>query len=145
FSEHLQFSPIIVKPAEDREIIKSGVCYISSDSDYINVDRESGEPRFKVHNRPFDFDHPNSFNMLLISLSEIFGDKTLGVVLTGDGIDGFEGVTEIKNVAGRVFAQEPRTCLATEMPKKVIEAGLADKVVPDFQLAREIVAELKKS
>lgn len=146
FSEYLyQFSPIIVKPAEDREIIKSGVCYISSDSDYITVDRKGEEARFKVHNRPFDFDHPNSFNMLLISLSEAFRDKTLGVVLTGDGIDGFEGATEIKNVDGKVFAQELRTCLAPEMPGKVIDAGLVDKVVPDFQLAKEIVAELKKS
>jgi two-component system, chemotaxis family, protein-glutamate methylesterase/glutaminase len=146
FSEYLyQYSPIIIKPAVDGESIKSGVCYISSDSDYLTVEGSVGEAKLKVHSRPFDFDHPNSYNMLLISLSEIFRDKTLGVILTGDGTDGLEGVTELKNVGASVIAQAPETCLSSEMSKQVIDKGLVDRVVPDYLMAREIVAELKKT
>ncbi len=145
FSKYLnQFSPIIVKPAEDGDLIKSGVCYISSDSDYITVEGGGDGASLKIHDRPFDFDHPNSFNMLLISLTESFGDKTLGVVLTGEGTDGLEGATEVKNVGGKIFAQTPETCLSPDMPRKVIDSGLADKVVSDVRLAHEIAVELKK-
>ncbi|MBN1572387.1 MAG: chemotaxis-specific protein-glutamate methyltransferase CheB [Deltaproteobacteria bacterium] len=144
FSKYLsQFSPIVVKSAEDGDIIKSGVCYISSDSDYITVEGGSEGARLKIHDRPFDFDHPNSFNMLLISLTESFGDKTLGVILTGEGTDGLEGAAEVKNVGGKVFAQMPETCLSPDMSKKVIDSGLADKVVSDVRLAHEIAAALK--
>ena len=145
FAKYLnQFSPVIVKPAKDGDLIKSGVCYISSDGDYITVEGGGDGARLKVHDRPFDFDHPNSFNMLLISLTESFGDKTLGVVLTGEGTDGHEGATEVKNVGGKIFAQTPETCLSPDMPKKVIDSGLADKVVSDVRLAHEIAAEMKK-
>lgn len=144
FSKYLsQFSPIVVKSAEDGDLIKGGVCYISSDSDYITVEDGGEGARLKIHDRPFDFDHPNSFNMLLISLTESFGDRTLGVVLTGEGVDGFEGAAEIKNVGGRIFAQMPETCLSPDMSKKVIDSGLADKVVSDVRLAHEITTVLK--
>jgi two-component system chemotaxis response regulator CheB len=108
----------------------------------MTILREGAVGKIRLNARPFDFEHRNSFNMLLLSLAETFGKKAIGVVLTGEGTDGLEGAQELKRTGGSVFAQEPDTCLSPEMPGQIIGRGFADKIVPDYLLAREIIEAL---
>jgi two-component system, chemotaxis family, protein-glutamate methylesterase/glutaminase len=146
FSEYLNiYSQIFVKPAVDGEVIKDGVCYLCADSHYMTTVSENGVKKIRLNDRPFNFEHRNSFNMLLFSLAEIFTDKTIGVILSGEGNDGLEGAQEIKRVGGRIIVQNHDTCLAPEMPEHIVQNGLADKMIPDFLIAREIMRELGMS
>jgi len=143
FCEYLNsYSPIPVIPARDGETMNSGVCYLCDDRRYMTIVRDGATSRIRLNDRPFDFEHRNSFNMLLISLAEAFGERAIGVVLTGEGADGLEGAQELKRVGGTSIAQQTDTCLSPEMAGQVIQKGLADRIVPDYLLAHEIARAL---
>lgn len=146
FAHYLNtFSQMIVKPAVDGEEIKESVCYITSDGNYMTVVDDGGTKKIRLHERPFDFEHKNSFNMLLLSLAETYGDRTIGVVMTGEHDDGIEGAREVKQVGGLIFAQEEKTCLYPQMPSTVIADGITDGVFPDISIAFELGKALEKA
>ena len=64
------------------------------------------------------------------SAAEYHGSAVIGVVLTGMGSDGTEGAGQIKAAGGRVIAEHESTSVVYGMPRSVVEAGLADRVVP---------------
>jgi len=67
-----------------------------------------------------------------------FGPATLAVILTGMGEDGTAGARAVKQAGGRVLAEAESTCVVYGMPRSVIQAGLADEVVPLDQMAAAI-------
>ncbi|MTD45476.1 chemotaxis-specific protein-glutamate methyltransferase CheB [Conexibacter sp. W3-3-2] len=69
-----------------------------------------------------------------------WGSRLLLVVLTGMGRDGEEGAAKVKAAGGRVIVEDESTCTVYGMPRAVVEAGLADRVVPLHQLA-DVIAE----
>ncbi len=80
-----------------------------------------------------------SADLLMLSAAENFSGHVLGVILTGLGHDGTEGMKEIKEKGGRTIAESEETCTVYGMPKSVVDAGLADKIVPVDEIAGEIV------
>ncbi len=73
------------------------------------------------------------------SAAEHHGAAVIGVVLTGMGSDGREGARRIKAAGGRVIAEDESTSVVYGMPRSVVEAGLADEVVPLPEIASVIV------
>jgi len=71
--------------------------------------------------------------------AEYHKSATIGVVLTGMGSDGTEGARHIKAAGGRVIAEHESTSVVYGMPRSVVEAGLADHVVPLPQIASTLV------
>jgi two-component system chemotaxis response regulator CheB len=71
-----------------------------------------------------------SIDIVMESAAECYGRRVIGVVLTGMGADGTNGARCIKAVGGRVLAEHESTAVVYGMPRSVIEAGLADQVVP---------------
>lgn len=74
------------------------------------------------------------------SAAEQHGAAVIGVVLTGMGADGREGARRIKAAGGRVIAEHESTSIVYGMPRSVVEAGLADEVVPLPEIAA-VIAE----
>ena len=72
-----------------------------------------------------------------------FGRRVLLVVLTGMGKDGLDGAAAVKRAGGRILAEAESTCTVYGMPRAVVEAGLADRVLPLDQLAGAIAEELR--
>ena len=68
------------------------------------------------------------------SAAKVFGSDTVGVILTGMGRDGAEGMAAIKEAGGRTLAQDRETSLLFGMPKASIEKGVVDQVLalPDL-------------
>lgn len=64
------------------------------------------------------------------SAAEVIDDPLVGVVLTGMGEDGAAGITGIKAVGGRTIAQDEETSAVFGMPKRAIETGYVDEVLP---------------
>jgi two-component system chemotaxis response regulator CheB len=75
--------------------------------------------------------------------AKVFGQATLGVVLTGMGVDGTAGCGRIKASGGKVIAQDESTCTVYGMPRSVFDAGLTDIVAPIGQVASEIVSTVR--
>jgi len=90
------------------------------------------EPRSTLH-RP-------SVDVLMASVAKVYGPRSLGVVLTGMGSDGVEGLRAIRLTGGRTFAESEESCVIYGMPKAAVEAGVVDKSVALTHMADEIVA-----
>lgn len=73
------------------------------------------------------------------SAAELYGAMVIGVVLTGMGSDGAAGARCIKVAGGRVIAEDESTSVVYGMPRSVVEANLADRVVPLPEVAAAIV------
>ncbi|WP_371365284.1 chemotaxis protein CheB [Sporomusa rhizae] len=88
---------------------------------------------------PDDIYHP-SCDMLLSSVAHVYRAGAVGIILTGMGQDGVEGMQAIKAAGGVTIAQNKETSLIYNMPRIAIERGLADFIVP----ANEISSILTK-
>ncbi|MBA3876290.1 MAG: chemotaxis response regulator protein-glutamate methylesterase [Anaerolinea sp.] len=79
-------------------------------------------------------------DVTLQSLAPVWRDRMLSVVLTGMGSDGTEGARAVRKHGGAVFAQDEATATIYGMPRAVVEAGLADRVLPLDRMADAIAA-----
>jgi len=80
-----------------------------------------------------------SVDVVMTSAAHVFGEGAVGVLMTGMGRDGAQGMKEIKKYNGRTIAEAEITCVVYGMPRAAVEAGAADRVVPLPQIAREIM------
>lgn len=80
-----------------------------------------------------------SADVTMESAAKVFGEKALGVVLTGMGVDGTRGAGAIRAAGGQVIAQDEATSVVYGMPRSVAEAGWADRVAPLQRIAGTIV------
>ncbi len=78
-------------------------------------------------------------DVLFESAAEIYGERVLGVVMTGMGDDGRAGAAWIKARNGSILTEAEETCIVYGMPRSVVEAGLSDESVPLDRLAAAIV------
>ncbi len=137
-------SDIKVRRAHDGDVVQAGVCYIICGAEYATVDEKRGRIVLNVHPSPFP-SRKGAVNMLMFSLAENFAKRTVGVILSGSGNDGAEGISEIGRQGGKSIVQEPSTCLSKEMVQAALDHHQIEKVIPDTQLADKINAmALKK-
>ncbi len=80
-------------------------------------------------------------DLLIEDAARVFGDRLLLVVMTGMGNDGLRGAAEVRRRGGRILAEAQETCTVYGMPRAIVEAGLADDILPLDQLSAAIAAE----
>jgi two-component system chemotaxis response regulator CheB len=76
----------------------------------------------------------------MASVAKTYGARSMGIVLTGMGSDGVEGLRAIREAGGRTLAESQETCVIYGMPKAAVEAGVVDRVAPLPRVADEILA-----
>jgi two-component system chemotaxis response regulator CheB len=121
--------PLRVKEAQSGDLLLPGRVLICPGSRHMKVKRLplgdiavlSDEPRVNGH-RP-------SVDVLLRSVAEEFRQNAVGVLMTGMGDDGAEGLGSIKREGGMTIAQSEESCVVYGMPKAAIERGYAIRVV----------------
>jgi two-component system chemotaxis response regulator CheB len=79
-----------------------------------------------------------SCDVLLTSVARAFGARAIGVVLTGMGRDGADGLRELRARGGHTIAQDERTSVVFGMPKEAIALGATEKVLPLGQIAAQL-------
>jgi two-component system chemotaxis response regulator CheB len=122
---------LAVSEAREGDAIQSGHIYIAPAGRHLTVRRDSnGSVVAHLDARPFDSLHRPSVDVLFRSAADVFRNRVLGVVMTGMGEDGKQGASSIKTNGGLVFAEAEESCVVYGMPRAVIEAHLADRVVP---------------
>ncbi|MBN2654463.1 MAG: chemotaxis response regulator protein-glutamate methylesterase [Nitrospirae bacterium] len=142
FAERLnQLSGITVKEAEEGEPLKSGVALIAPGWGHMRVNRVRGIETIVsiTPGSKEEYIYRPSVDALMLSVSEFYPGRALGVILTGMGADGSKGIAAMKATGSRIFAQNEESCVVYGMPKAVVDAGLADKILDLEDIAGEIV------
>jgi two-component system chemotaxis response regulator CheB len=126
-----------VKVAARDELAMPGVVYFPPDRTHLEVARNG---RLYLSNSGPIGGHCPSVDVLFKSAAENFGRNALGVLLTGMGSDGAEGLLAIAKAGGETVAQSETSCVVFGMPKVAIELGAARYVLPVEAIAAKIVA-----
>lgn len=86
-----------------------------------------------------------SINLLLNTVSEEIGERSIAIILSGTGSDGAQGVAAIKANSGMVIVQDEVTAKYSSMPNSAIETGVVDLVLPPNKIAEELDSFIKSS
>ena len=141
FAERLNsLSKISVKEAENGESVKKGTAYIAPGRGHMGIIRKKvTQTSIIISEDDGSHIYKPSIDVLMLSVVEGFSGQVLGVILTGLGNDGSKGMKEIKNKGGRTIAESEESCIVYGMPKAIVDAGIADKIVPLDEVAGEII------
>jgi two-component system chemotaxis response regulator CheB len=133
-------SAIPVREARDGETVAAGTVLIAPAGIHTRLLRRNGVVLLSLDEEPRDALHRPSADVLMASAAEVYGARVVGVVLTGMGSDGTEGLRAIRAAGGRTLAESEETCVIFGMPKAAIEAGVVDRAAPLDRVAGEILA-----
>ncbi len=135
---------LTVKEAADNDKLVAGTVYIAPGDFHLTLRREATGTYVKLNKDPAIGGLRPAVDPMMVSVSETFGIKTVGVILTGMGHDGAKGMQAIKRLKGLTIAEDQSTAVVFGMPKAAIEAGVVDTILPLPQVAEGIVQCLKK-
>jgi len=132
-------SGLEVREAENNERAKNGVIYIAPGGFHMTLKRNGLDtPNISITETPENTLHRPSVDVTMNSVVDLFGKYTLGIIMTGMGKDGLEGIRKLKDIGGYCLAQNEDSCIVYGMPRSVVEAGFADVVVPLEDIAETI-------
>ncbi len=129
-----------VREAVEGDDVKAGTVLVAPGGVQFRVKRKSPmsigvtlSPNVEQHI------HAPAADVMMASVAAVYGERGIGVILTGMGHDGLEGMKAITAAKGRTVAQDEASCVVYGMPKAVVEAGFAEKVVPLSKVMGEIM------
>jgi len=127
-----------VTEAKDNDPILPGNIYIAPGGYHLLLKRSNDKFFASLSKYPCDVAHIPSVDVMMKSVAAIWPGRIMGIILTGMGQDGVEGVRAIKGRGGEVLAQNEATCVVYGMPKAAKQSGCVDRMVPLNCVAREI-------
>jgi len=138
-----ELSALTVVEAHDGDELRAGVVLVAPAGRHLKLQLEAdGRVMSRLDIRPLDTPHRPSVDVLFQSAVEVFGDRVLGVVMSGMGADGRDGAAWIKARGGTVLTEAEETCVVYGMPRAVVEAGLSDEEVPLDRLTSAIIERI---
>ena len=144
FAQRLDaISALHVVEAADGDILEPGTCYIAPGGMQMIFDRVGIKTRVRIIKDTGRVAYNPCVDVSFVSLNQFHRGKVLAMILTGMGSDGCEGCRVMKNQGGSVvWAQNEETCVVYGMPQAIVNAGIADLVLPLDEIADCIVKEL---
>jgi two-component system chemotaxis response regulator CheB len=138
-----ELSRIKVREAQDGDLVEAGTAIVAQAGRHLVLRRNaSGQTQIRLATNPTDKPHRPSVDVLFRSAAEIYGSRTLAIVMTGMGDDGKEGAAWVKAQGGKVITESEESCVIYGMPRTVVEAGLSDIAVPLTSMAETIMRHL---
>jgi two-component system, chemotaxis family, protein-glutamate methylesterase/glutaminase len=126
---------IEVKEAADGDEIRSGRALIAPGNHHLLVHGNSSQYRVQVTDGPLVSRHRPSVDVLFRSVANVVGPHAVGILMTGMGSDGAQGLLEMRNRGAATIAQNESSCVVFGMPKEAIARGAAVAVLPLNRIA----------
>lgn len=123
-------SKIEVREAEDGDTMEPGVALVAPGGRHMSFLRTNGSVRIRISDEPKGTLYHPSADVMMRSAVEAYNAPILGLIMTGMGKDGLEGLKDIKKKGGYVVAQDEASCVVYGMPKAAVDEGVADVVCP---------------
>jgi two-component system chemotaxis response regulator CheB len=118
-----------VKEAEDGDSVVNGTVLIAPGNYHMLLRRSGARYYVQVKNGPLVHHQRPSADVLFKSVADYAGANAVGIILTGMGADGAEGLLKMREAGARTIAQDEQSCVVFGMPKEAIKIGAAEKVV----------------
>ena len=133
-----------VKEAEEGEIAEPGVAYMAPGGFHMTLSRPGTKTILHLNTEAPENSCRPAVDVLFRTASQVYGSGLLAVILTGMGYDGLKGAQTIKETGGQLIAQDEATSVIWGMPGAVVQAGLADTVLPIDKITDEIIFRTRK-
>ncbi|HOX05301.1 MAG TPA: chemotaxis response regulator protein-glutamate methylesterase [Planctomycetota bacterium] len=140
FAERLnQFCEIEVKEAADGDTVAPGRALIAPGNYHMLLRRSGAMYHVQVKPGPLVSRHRPSVDVMFKSVARYAGKNAVGVILTGMGADGADGLKEMRAAGASTIAQDEASCVVFGMPKEAIARGAAGTVLPLGGIARAVL------
>lgn len=133
-----RYSAIPVREAEDGDVVRPRLALVAPGGHHLLV---SSGLRITLRKGTSDVGHCPSIDVTMESASQTYGSLVRGVVLTGMGDDGAQGLAAIRARGGTTFAQDAESCVVNGMPQRAIERGVVDHIGSPARIAELLVRE----
>lgn len=129
-----------VKEAEDNDFIHDGRVLLAPGNFHMVLVRSGARYQVKIRSGPLVCHQRPSVDVLFHSVADIAGRNAVGVILTGMGKDGAEGMKHMHEKGSPTIAQDEESCVVYGMPKEAVKAGAVDQILPLTKIPRAICA-----
>jgi two-component system chemotaxis response regulator CheB len=130
---------IQVVEAESGASVVAGYCYVAGNGLHLGVHRKrNGEVVLRTPNVPKTLFMPG-VDVMMESVLAAFGNRTIGVLMTGIGDDGADQMVNIRAAGGVTIAESQESCVVFGMPFQAIKRGGAEIVLPSWEIAKKLV------
>ena len=119
-----------VKEAEDRDILRPGLALVAPGDFHMLLRRSAGQYTVEIKTGPRVCYQRPSVDVLFQSVAEAAGAAATGVLLTGMGSDGAQGLLKMRQAGARTIAQDEASCVVFGMPREAILLGAAAQGTP---------------
>ena len=115
--------PLEVKEAADGDLLKSGRVLIAPGDKHLIVEKRSLGSVARLSDAPLENGHRPSADLLFASVARAYGNRAMGVIMTGMGRDGARELGTIYREGGLTIGQDEASCVVYGMPKGRLRAG----------------------
>lgn len=131
FADRLdRFCRIEVKEAQHGDVVSAGRALIAPGNRHMMLTGWGGRYTVAVTDGPLVSRHRPSVDVLFRSVAQTAGANAMGVIMTGMGDDGAQGLLEMRRAGAATIAQDEATCIVFGMPKEAIARGAVEEIVP---------------
>jgi two-component system chemotaxis response regulator CheB len=137
--------PLDVHEAINGELVEAGHVYLAPSGKHLTVRRRSvSEVVVCLSLLPANALHTPSVDVMMRSVAEVFHSSAMGIILTGMGADGAEGMQAIFREGGQTLGQDQASCVVYGMPRSCEELGVLSEVAPLADIARRIIGAVRQ-
>jgi two-component system chemotaxis response regulator CheB len=137
-----RISRLDVREARDGDALEAGVALVAPGGLHMLVERSGRHYGVRVKNGPLVQYQRPSVDVLFASVAEAAGSHAVGVILTGMGRDGADGLLKMRRRGARTFAQDEASSVIFGMPREALQIGAAERAVPLDRMAQAILSAL---
>jgi len=131
---------IQVREASDGDRLEPGLALLAPGGQQMVLEQRGGQLTVRITDSEPGQNYKPCVDVTFNSIARLLPGKTLAVVLTGMGADGREGARALKQGGSFVWAQDEASCVVYGMPAAIVDAGLADQVLPLDDMGRTIAS-----
>lgn len=140
FAERLNgLCQIEVREAKDGDSVLNGLALIAPGNFHMILRRSGARYYVSVQDGPMVHHQRPAVDVLFNSVAQYAGGNAIGVILTGMGADGAQGMLKMKEAGAGTIAQDEESCVVFGMPKEAIKLNAVDRVVPLGKISEEII------
>lgn len=126
--------------AQGNEKVEPGTVYIAPGHSHMQIKRTTNGYAIELASTPPVNRHRPSVDVLFDSAASLVGRKAIGVILTGMGKDGAQGLLRMRQAGARTFGQDEGSCVVYGMPREAHLIGAVEEQYPLDEIARRVLA-----